>query len=397
MTTASPPDPRPGARAGSGPASAAAGPGEELQRGAGGALPGAGERLLDLAAALVAVPSESRRERALADLVEARLGGRRELRVERVGDSVVARTDLGTGRRLVLAGHLDTVPPFDDRPPRVDGGVLWGLGAVDMKGGLAVLLDLAATATPAVDVTWVLYACEEVDRAENALGRLAVERPELLAGDAAVLLEPTGGVVEAGCQGTARAEVRLRGRRAHTARPWTGVNAVHRLGPVLDVLNRYRPRRVVLDGCEFAEQLQAVRVAGGVAGNVVPDDASVTVNFRFAPDRGEAEARAELHAMFGDVLGEEDELVVTDIAAGAPPGLGHPLLAALVAASGAPPRAKVGWTDVATFAAAGVPAANFGPGDPLLAHTPDEHVSVAELLAVRRALGRLVGEGPAAA
>lgn len=356
--------------------------------------PPAAGRLLDLAAALVAIPSVSRAESALADEVQARLDGHGGLHVERSGDSVVARTELGRERRLVLAGHLDTVPPFDERGSRLVGGVLWGLGAVDMKGGLAVLLDLAATVPePAVDVTWVLYACEEVEREANALGQLVAHRPGLVTGDAAVLLEPTGGVVEAGCQGTARAELRLSGRRAHTARPWTGVNAVHRLSPALRVLDGYRPRSVVLDGCEYVEQLQAVRVAGGVAGNVVPDAASLTVNYRFAPDRDEQAARAELAALFAGAVGDGDELVVTDIAEGARPELGHPLLATLVAETGAPPRAKVGWTDVATFASIGVPATNFGPGDPLLAHTPDEHVSAAELLTVRRVLGRLLGEG----
>ncbi len=354
-----------------------------------------GRALLARAAELVAVPSVSRSEQAIADRVQALLSEHPELHVERLGDSVVARTALGHSRRVVLAGHLDTVPPFEDRMARVEGDVLWGLGSVDMKGGLAVLLDLAATVVdPAVDVTWVFYACEEVDRDENALAWMAAHRPDILAGDAAVLLEPTGGVVEAGCQGTARVEVRVRGRRAHTARPWMGVNAVHRLAGVLDVLNSYRPRQVELDGCVYTEQLQAVRVMGGVAGNVVPDDAAVTVNFRFAPDRDVAGALATLEDLFRGALDAGDTLEVTDIAGGAPPGLGHPLLSALVEAAGAPARAKLGWTDVATFASAGVPAVNFGPGDPLLAHTPDEHVSATELVAVRRALGQVIGEAP---
>ncbi len=352
-----------------------------------------GRALLARAAELVAVPSVSRSEQAIADLVQAVLSEHPELHVERLGDSVVARTALGRSRRVVLAGHLDTVPPFEDPTARVEGDVLWGLGSVDMKGGLAVLLDLATTVVdPAADVTWVFYACEEIDRSENALAWMAAHRPDVLAGDAAVLLEPTGGVVEAGCQGTARVEVRVRGRRAHTARPWMGVNAVHRLAGVLDVLNAYRPRQVELDGCVYTEQLQAVRVTGGVAGNVVPDDAAVTVNFRFAPDRDVAGALAALEDVFRGALGAGGTLEVTDIAGGAPPGLGHPVLAALVEATGTPARAKLGWTDVATFASAGVPAVNFGPGDPLLAHTPDEHVSAAELVAIRRVLGQVIGE-----
>jgi len=350
--------------------------------------------LLALAAELVGISSVSHHEGVLADRVEADLRGAAHLEVERVGDTVVARTRLGRARRLVLAGHLDTVPPFDDHPPRVAGDTLWGLGAVDMKGGLAVMVDLATTVTdPAVDVTYLLYACEEVERRHNALGQLAAARPELLDADAAVLGEPTAGVVEAGCQGTMRAVVATSGRRAHTARPWTGVNAVHRLGPVLDALAAYQPRTVVLDGCEYAEQLQAVGIDGGVAGNVVPDRATVTVNYRFAPDRSPAQAETELRRLLAAALDAAagDAVEVVDHAPGAAPGLAHPLLASLVAATGAPPRAKLGWTDVATFAELGVPAANFGPGDPLLAHTPDEHVARGELDQARGVLAALLG------
>ena len=230
---------------------------------------------------------------------------------------------LGRPRRVVLAGHLDTVPPFDDRTGRLEGDTLWGLGSVDMKGGLAVLLDLAAAvAAPAVDVTYVLYACEEVARRDNALARLAETNPDLLAADAAVLGEPTAGVVEAGCQGTMRAVVSVGGRRAHTARPWTGVNAVHRLAPVLAALGGYEPRRVVLDGCEYTEQLQAVGVEGGVAGNVVPDAAAVTVNYRFAPDRDVDAAARTLRDLVGGDLDTSagDRFEIVDAAAGAPAG-----------------------------------------------------------------------------
>jgi succinyl-diaminopimelate desuccinylase len=247
-----------------------------------------------------------------------------------------------------------------------------------------------------LDATFVLYACEEVERDANALAALAQSGPELLAADAAVLGEPTGGVVEAGCQGTMRAEVTVAGRRAHTARPYMGVNAVHRLGPVLAVLDDYRPRRVDLDGCTYAEQLQAVRVSGGVAGNVVPDSATVVVNFRFAPDRSPGDAEAELRRLFAGALDTSagDTLTVVDVAAGALPGLGHPVLARLVASTGQPPRAKVGWTDVATIAGLGIPATNFGPGDPHLAHTPDEKVSRDELEQAHGVLASLLGIAP---
>ena len=349
--------------------------------------------LLALTAELVAIPSVSHHEAALADRVEGALRLAGHLEVQRVDDTVVARTELGRARRVVLAGHLDTVPPFDDRAARLEGDTLWGLGAVDMKGGVAVLLDLAATiADPAVDVTYVFYACEEVAHRHNALARLAATRPDLLDADAAVLGEPTAGVVEAGCQGTMRAVVSVGGRRAHTARPWMGVNAVHRLGPVLDVLGRYEPRRVVLDGCEYTEQLQAVGVEGGVAANVVPDRASVTINYRFAPSRDVASAEGTLRGLFAPVLDASagDTFEVVDASPGAAPALEHPVLSRLVAATGAPPRAKVGWTDVATFADIGVSATNFGPGDPLLAHTPDEHVSRRELEHAREVLAAVL-------
>jgi succinyl-diaminopimelate desuccinylase len=344
--------------------------------------------LLALTAELVDIPSVSHQEAALADRIETGLRDTGHLTVDRYGDTVVARTTLGRPRRLLLAGHLDTVPPFGDAGHQRRGDTLSGLGAVDMKGGLAVLLDLARTVPePAVDATFVFYTCEEVDRRHNGLHHLVSERPEVMAADAAVLAEPTGGLVEAGCQGTMRAEVTVAGRRAHTARPWAGINAIHRLAPVFGVLEGYTPRRVVLDGCEYTEQLQAVRISGGVAGNVVPDEAVITINFRFAPDRDVADAEAELRRLLSDAVeASGDSLVVVDAVAGALPGLDHPLLAGLVAATGQPPRAKLGWTDVATMAAAGVPATNFGPGDPLLAHTSDETVSGAELTAVHVAL-----------
>ncbi|MGO9455913.1 MAG: succinyl-diaminopimelate desuccinylase [Acidimicrobiales bacterium] len=349
--------------------------------------------LLALAAELVATPSVSRDEAAMADRVAADLGDCGWLEVVRDGDNVVARTELGRSQRLVVAGHLDTVPPSTDGGARLEGDVLWGVGAADMKGGLAVMLDLACTAEqPAVDVTWCFYAREELARQESGLAALWRDRPDLLRADAAVVCEPTGSFVEAGCQGTMRVVVRMGGVRAHTARPFTGRNAVHRLGPVIDRVAGWEGRSVTLDGCEYVEQLQAVAVDGGVAGNVVPDAASLTVNYRFAPDRDAAGARAFLQALLAELLDEGlgDRLEVVDEADGAPPSLDHPLLAALVAGSGGAPRAKVGWTDVASFWAHGVPAANFGPGDPLLAHHPDERVDRHDLERARAVLGSLV-------
>jgi succinyl-diaminopimelate desuccinylase len=349
--------------------------------------------LLSATAELVGIASVSHHERAVADLVEGRLRSCAWLEVDRLGENVVARTSLGRAQRLVLAGHLDTVPPAGNSEAKLDGDTLWGVGASDMKGGLAVMLDLArTTARSSVDLTWCFYAREEVGRAESGLLELWNTKPELLAGDAAILGEPTGALVEAGCQGTMRIRISLHGVRAHTARPFTGRNAIHRLGAVLQRVANWEGRTAVLDGCAFAEQLQAVAVDGGVAANVVPDASSVMLNFRYAPDRKAADAELFVRQLLGDTYdeGEGDTFVVLDSADGAPPSLGHPLLAALVAATETSPRAKVGWTDVASFWEHGVPAANFGPGDPLLAHHPDEHVTRAQLERTREVLAALI-------
>jgi len=335
-----------------------------------------------LTAALVDVPSVSGTEARLAGGVEAalrRVGG---LEVLRDGNVVLARTALGRGRRVLLAGHLDTVPIADNVPSTVDGGVLRGCGTADMKSGLAVMLRLAATLPdPAYDLTWVCYDNEEVDSALNGLGRIARTRREWLDADLAVLLEPTGGRVEAGCQGTLRAVVEVAGRRAHSARSWLGENAIHAAAPLLAALAAYSPRQVDIDGCVYREGLNAVGIAGGVAGNVVPDACTVTLNYRFAPDRSEVDAAAHVR----EVLAGHDVTVV-DSAPGAPPGLGVPAARDFLAAVGGAAVAKYGWTDVSRFAALGIPAVNFGPGDPNLAHTREEHVEIAGIAAVERAL-----------
>ncbi len=353
--------------------------------------------LLARTAALVAVPSVSHHEAVLADLLWAELSQRAHwLELDRVGPNLVARTHLGRRRRVVLAGHLDTVPPNGNARPRIEGDVCRGLGATDMKGGLAVLVELAlGHPAPATDVTYVLYACEEVDQRFNGLRALAAEHPGLLEGDAAVLCEPTGARLEAGCQGTLRVAVTLVGERAHTARAWMGRNAVHRLAPMLDTVASYEGRQPVLDGCEYREALQAVRVEGGVANNVVPDRARLVLNHRFAPDRSVAEALAHLDEVLGDSVDREagDRVEVEDAAAPAPPALGHPLLARLVELTGGRARAKLGWTDVSFFAGRGVPAANLGPGDPSLAHTAGEQVARNELETVYGVLSRLIGDG----
>ena len=370
---------------------------------------------VDLTRALVDIPSPSRQENAIASAVHDALAstvagfagpaaGRTE--VVRDGNRVLARTTRGLPTRVVLAGHLDTIPLADNVPCRVTGAgeemVLHGCGTVDMKSGDAVFLHLFATLADsddlAHDLTLVLYDCEEIEATANGLGFLERSRRDWLTGDVAILGEPTGGLIEAGCQGTLRIRVHARGVRAHSARSWLGDNAVHRLAPVLGALAAYEPRSVDIDGCVYREGLQAVRMSAGVAGNTVPDEAWLDVNFRSAPDRDTDAALA--HAL--DALGltglprvGDDEVPpdepglywqLTDLSPGALPGLAAPAAAELVRAAGGRARAKYGWTDVSRFAALGVPAVNFGPGDPGMAHKRDEHCPAPQITEVASVL-----------
>lgn len=348
---------------------------------------------VELTAALVDIPSVSGEEADLADAVERALREQApHLEIVRSGEAVLARTALGRRSRVVLAGHLDTVPINDNLPVRRTGSgadeYLHGCGTVDMKGGDAVMLHLAATlGEPSHDLTFVFYDCEEVSADRNGLNRIERELPEWLDGQLAVVCEPSNASIEAGCQGTLRVEVRTTGQRAHSARAWMGANAIHAAEPILGRLREYAPRRPEIDGLTFHEGLQAVDIRGGVAGNVVPDECVVTVNHRFAPDTSLAEAEQRVRAVF-----EGFEVTLVDAARAASPGLSEPATAELVRASGTEPIAKLGWTDVARFAARGLPAVNFGPGSPTLAHTQQENVAAADIRhctdVLRRALGK---------
>jgi succinyl-diaminopimelate desuccinylase len=336
---------------------------------------------IELTQALVDIPSESRQERRIADEVEAALRSQTPpslgYEILRNGNAVLARTTLCRSTRVLLAGHLDTVPVAGNLPSRRDAESLHGCGTTDMKSGDAVFLHLAATVTaPAHDLTLVFYDCEEIESSANGLGRIERELPDWLNADVAILGEPTGGYIEAGCQGTLRAIIRTAGTRAHSARSWLGDNAIHKLAAVLERLASYQPRSVDIDGCVYREGLSAVGVDGGVAGNVIPDTASVTVNFRFAPDRSPDAALRHVHEVFD---GLDVHIEQTDSAAGAMPGLSNPAAKDLINAAGGQVRAKYGWTDVSRFAARGVTAVNYGPGDPNLAHTRDESVPIRQI------------------
>ncbi len=343
--------------------------------------------VVSLTAALVDIASVSGDEEPIADAVELALRELDYLDVERDGNVLLARSYAGRPQRIVLAGHLDTVPIADNVPSRRDGDILHGCGSSDMKSGVAVMLRMAASLRPSTgfstpyDLTYVFYDCEEIESERNGLGRIASQRADVLRADLAIVLEPTNGAVEAGCQGTVRVEITLSGTRAHSARAWLGHNAIHAAAPVLQRLADYRPRSVDIDGCLYREGLSAVRINGGIAGNVIPDACTVTINFRFAPDRDVAGAIEHVREVFTGY-----EVIVIDSAPGALPRLVEPASAAFVAATGMPPVAKFGWTDVARFAEMGIPAVNFGPGDPDVAHARGERVDVRVIERVEQTL-----------
>ncbi len=342
--------------------------------------------LVELTRAVCDIESVSGNEKELADAIESALAKYSHLEVIRDGDAIVARTNFGHATRVVIAGHIDTVPVADNLPikllPMEREQVLWGRGTVDMKAGVAVQLKLAATLNKTnTDVTWVFYDHEEVEASLNGLGRIARNRPDLLDASFAVLCEPSNAQVEGGCNGTIRVEVRARGVKAHSARSWMGKNAVHASAEILNRLNAYEPQSVEVDGLVYRESMNAVLISGGMATNVIPDECVVTVNYRFAPSKSGEEAAAHLCELFDGF-----EIAMTDLSEGARPGLDRPEAAAFVAATGSAPKPKYGWTDVARFSALGIPAVNFGPGDPNKAHADDENVPVSQIYACEAAL-----------
>ena len=342
--------------------------------------------VVEVTAALVDIPSESHHEGEIADAVQSALEACPHLSVERSGNAIIAETS-GLPIEVIIAGHLDTVPAAGNLPHRIDDERLYGLGSCDMKGGVAIALKLAHDVTaPRHGVRYIFYDCEEVAAVHNGLARLAQQDPHLLAADLAIVMEPSNGVIEGGCQGTIRAEVRTAGKRAHSARAWQGANAIHAAQEILSRLDAYSPREPEVDGLRYREGLNAVGITGGVAGNVIPDECVVTVNYRFAPDTSVPEAIDHVQDVFAGF-----DITVVDEAPGARPGLLEPKVAAFVEAMGGEVEPKFGWTDVARFSSAGTPAVNFGPGDPTVAHTVDESVSISEIRAVSEAMVRWLG------
>ena len=340
--------------------------------------------VVELTRVLCDIESVSGEEKNLADRIEATLRQAPHLEVVRHGNTVAARTHHNTPGRVLIAGHIDTVPVSGALPARLGDGALWGRGSVDMKGGVASHLIHAVNPAPARhSVTWVFYDQEEVEASKNGLGHFATAHPEWMVADFGILGEPSNVLVEGGCNGTLRAVVSARGKQAHSARPWMGSNAIHALAPLLTLLHHHTPETRLVDGLEYRESLQAVGVSGGIAGNVVPDAAQLTINFRFAPDRSPSEA-----AEYVTGLCEGFTVDIVDVAAGARPGLDSAIAKDFVSFVGQPPAPKYGWTDVSRLSEAGIPAVNFGPGDPSLAHSPDESVPISQLESAHHILGR---------
>lgn len=372
---------------------------------------------VELTRQLIDIPSPSHGEEAIADAIEKALLKLAEtadtLEVARFGNTVCARTQYGLPDRVVLAGHLDTVP-IADNVPHHDGvnedgeDTIFGCGAVDMKSGLAVYLHAFATLWDSDDLkhdlTFIAYDGEEVAARYNGLGHLQRDNPEWLEGDFALLGEPSGGIVEAGCQGTLRLRITASGTRAHSARAWLGHNAAHDLAPIMGRIAAYHPRRVTIDGCEYREGLNVVHLESGVTTNTLPDVAWLFVNFRYAPDRSAEEAMGHLLETLGLSTDQQQpfgtfaqsqgapaqagEVVyeVDDACGAALPGLNQPAAQALVRAVGGNFRAKFGWTDVSRFSAQGVPAVNFGAGDPGYAHKEDEQCPVSQITQLAQSL-----------
>lgn len=337
---------------------------------------------------LVDIPSESRSEEKIADAVEQALTDL-GLETVRVSNTVAARTNRGLGRRVILAGHLDTVPAAGNIPSTLEDGVIHGLGSVDMKSGDAVFLHALATLADSdeltADITAIFYECEEIAAQFSGLQKFIYAYPDWMEADFSILGEPTGGYVEAGCQGTIRMKLTARGTRAHSARAWLGENALHKLGPILTRIAADEPREVDIDGCTYREGFNATVAESGVAKNTIPDEATMYVNFRFAPDRSVDDAKEHMLTVLGggDPNRAEDlvEIEYDDVSPAAVPGIANPVAADFVRLAGNV-RAKYGWTDVARLAALGIPSVNCGPGDPSLCHKPEEQCPVSHITEV---------------
>lgn len=325
--------------------------------------------LTETLAWLVDIPSETGNEQLIRDAIADRLSA---LPVSIVRDSLVVG-EPGPGK-VILAGHTDTVPLQGHVGARLEGERMFGLGATDMKGGLTVMIHLLED-LGTDRIVGVFYAGEEGPVSDNQLGPVFDATPGLAEADVGVVLEPTNRGVDAGCQGAMNARVSFLGDAAHSARPWLGENAVSKAGGFLTIMHGLEPEIHVVENLEFREVMSVTRASGGIANNIIPARFDLNVNYRFAPDRTLDEATERVH----EVCSEADEVEIVDIAPSAYPEVSHPLIQALIEASGGVLASKQGWTDVAQLAARGVPAVNFGPGETALAHKPGESVRLDDL------------------
>ncbi len=339
-------------------------------------------------------PSVTGAEKELCDDLEARLSARPGWRVERIANNlVVSRNAPDSSReKLAFAGHLDTVPePDGGIEVRVEGDRVHGRGASDMKAGDAVMLALIEGfdwSESWAEPLFVFYEREEGPHAENGLGTVFEDLPLVLEAEAALVLEPTEGALEAGCVGTAQVEVTFRGRAAHAARPWLGDNAITKAGEFLSRLHKWESVEVVVEGLSFYEVMTPTLARGGRTVNVVPDSFRVNVNHRFAPGRDMEDVRRTFEELLAPFGGASFEIV--DYAPSGPVALDNPVLQRFLA-DGVEVRPKQAWTDVARFAEQGVAAANFGPGTPAQAHQADEWASLPLLEACYSRLESFLG------
>jgi succinyl-diaminopimelate desuccinylase len=333
------------------------------------------KNLAELTVDLINIPSLSLAEKDLADQIQAVLTPLDGLEVTRIENTLIAKTNFNFSSRVILAGHLDTVPANQNEKAVISKDSIFGLGAVDMKSGIAVMLKLVQDVQEfKKDVTFLFYEAEEIESKYNGLEKVAQKKSDFLSGDFAILLEPTDAILEMGCQGSIRFKISIKGSRAHSARWWKGENAIHKAQAVLEIVNKYQPRTPTIEQLTFREGLQVVAINGGIAGNVVPDLVEISLNHRFAPDRNEDQAIEHLKVLFKDF-----EIEILDVASAAPVSLDNKLVADFVKEIDLPLAPKFGWTDVARFSKLNIPAINFGPGDPHLAHHPQEAVEIAQL------------------
>lgn len=340
------------------------------------------DSLFELTKDLIQINSVSGNEKQLVDKLENHLKSFSHLKLTRISNTLVAECKKPETAQIILAGHVDTVPPASNETVKIVGNTLYGLGACDMKGGIAVMIKLAESAKDFnVSTRFIFYESEEVEINKNGLQLLSRRQPELLKADGAILLEPTNSQLELGCQGVLLFNIQVKGVKAHAARPWKGVNSITRAPKIIESVKSFPKKKVMLEGVCYKESLEPVKFNSGSATNVIPDLAEITLSYRFAPDKSADIAQAEIFSHFKHVLDNSlgDNIVILEARNGAYPASKSGIFKQLFELTSNKVSAKLGWTDVAFFSENQTVAVNFGPGDPQLAHSPDEKLEKGEL------------------